>query len=160
MSWNNHSLSSTKLDGIQNHDDFQIVWFGLDIYISEELINMIEFLHQYFTFDECENYIKSVKNDRSILLVLTDFFDCALDFDRYNQIHSIYILTREKYSIEDYKKIQGIFLVNDNFNSFERTIIQGLENEDLLKFPENCSIETKREIFYINHKLIFLFFVF
>lgn len=137
MSWNDCLLSSTKLDGIQNHDDFQIVWFGLDIYISEELINMVEFLHQYFTIEECENYIKSVKNDRSILLVLTDFFDCALDFDQYDQIHSIYILNRNQQNIDG--KIRNSPKFTQSFND-ENILIKRLRYDIVFTYRNDLPI--------------------
>jgi hypothetical protein len=137
MSWNGYSLSSIKLDEIQNHDDFQIVWFGLYIPISKELINMIEFSHQYFTFDECENYIKSVKNDRSILLVLTDFFDCALDFDRYDEIHSIYILNRNQQEIDD--EIRNSSKLTQIFND-ENILIERLRYDIVLTYRNDLPI--------------------
>lgn len=46
------------------------------------------------------------------------------------------------------ENIDGVDLVNNNYYFFEEFIIRTLYEDNLLKFPPNCSIETEHEIFY------------
>ena len=46
------------------------------------------------------------------------------------------------------KQVKNVSIVNNNFLTIKESIITALESSDELKFPENCSIDTKQEIFY------------
>ncbi len=54
---NSYFSSSTKLNEIQNHDEFQIVWFCLNHTISTQLENFAEYITKFNSFEECNKYI-------------------------------------------------------------------------------------------------------
>ncbi len=87
-------LSSSNLNEFQNHDDYEVIWFGSRNYVPRELKQFTDFINECYTFKECDNYIHKIQSDRKILLVFTDFFQYLSYFNNLRQVQSIYILKK------------------------------------------------------------------
>ena len=73
-------------------------------------------------------------------------------YDEYHQ-HHLQIKPFKKFNNDVIykfitKQVKNVSIVNNNFLTIKESIITALESSDELKFPENCSIDTKQEIFY------------
>ena len=90
----NYNLSSTKLDEIQNHEDFIIVWLSLEN-VPNSIMNLAHYLNKYNSDEACMNYIKKFKSERKILLVLTMGLEYLSSFEDLSQIQSIYVLKKQ-----------------------------------------------------------------
>jgi tetratricopeptide (TPR) repeat protein len=97
-----------------NQQRFVCVWFDNQskqskdsLYTQDELRTIIDSFRYFDDLNQCLDFLMSIKNVNLILITLND--EIIPIIHSSEQIHSIYILTREKYSIKDYKKIQGIF---------------------------------------------------
>ena len=128
-------LSSTPLQGLQNHEAFQIVWLDPDNHITQEVKNMTEFLEQCSTIEQCIKYIKSVKNDQSILLVLADSFDRIMELHRYNQIHLIYVLNNN-----NQQQIKRKYPESVRFFSHEKNLVEHLRRDIILTYRYDLPI--------------------
>jgi tetratricopeptide (TPR) repeat protein len=131
------NVSLTKLNEIQNHDDYQVIWFGSNINIPNEE-NIVDYLRKFDCFDACDNYIRGLKTERKILLVLTDSFEHLIDFNNLHQIQSIYILERiNSQNINDeqknYSKVIDIF-------PDEHKLIERLRQDILLTSRNDFSL--------------------
>jgi hypothetical protein len=128
------NLSSTKLNEIQNHDDFEIVWCSSDNTDSIELTNFVDYLNIFNSFETSDNYIKKIKSERKIFLVLTCFFDYLSYFNDLLQIQSIYVLERNSQNVkEKYSKLVKVF-------TDERTLIERLRHDILLTYRNDLPI--------------------
>jgi hypothetical protein len=79
-------LSATEMNELQNHDDFKVIWFGSDNYVSNELNNFTDYLEKYYSFEDCYNHIRKIRSELKILLVLTDFYQNLSDFHALPQV--------------------------------------------------------------------------
>ncbi len=59
-----HISLSTELNEIQNHDDFKVVWFGSYNYIPKELTNFADYLQEFYSFEECDKYLQTIRSER------------------------------------------------------------------------------------------------
>ena len=80
--------------------------------------------------------------DRKVYELYDDFYNRYLSIKSFKHHNNIVIYKFIKEQIKD------INLVNDNYPIFEKFIINKLVDSNLLKFPNNIDIETKRELFY------------
>ena len=130
-------LSLTKLDEIQNHDDFRVVWFSSDNNFLNELTHFIDYLEKYNSFETCYNYVKSLKSERIIILVLIELFEYLSYFNNLLQIQSIYVVQRNleniQYEKQKYSKLANIF-------TDEQTLIERLRHDILLTYRHDLPI--------------------
>ncbi|CAF1188503.1 unnamed protein product, partial [Didymodactylos carnosus] len=135
------NLSSTRLNEIQNHDDFQVVWFCSDNNVPNELTNFVDYLKKCHSFETCDNYIKGFQSERKILLVLIYLFDHTSYFNDLSQIQSINVLERNtrnvKYEKQKYSKLIDIF-------TDEHTLIERLRQDILLTYRNDLPISISR----------------
>ena len=107
-------LSLTKLDEIQNHDDFRVVWFSSDNNFPNELAYLVDYLEKYDSFETCSSYVESLQSERMIILVLIELFEHLSYFNNLLQIQSIYIVQRnfhdKQYEKQKYSKLVNIFI--------------------------------------------------
>ncbi|CAF1166622.1 unnamed protein product [Adineta steineri] len=159
---NEFNLSSTTLDEIQNHDDFRVVWCSEDNYVSNELTYFAHYLEKCDSIDTCKNYIREIKSERKILLVLINLFKHVAEFVGLSQIQSIYILEKDH---------QNIHYDKENFSESihiftnESLLIDRLRHDILLTYRNDLPIsvsyldEIKHEQSFINsdtHTYLFL----
>ncbi|CAF3015899.1 unnamed protein product [Rotaria sp. Silwood2] len=112
------NLSATKLDEIQNHDDFIVVWFGLD---STELENFVDYFKKYDIFEVATNYITKIQSERKIFLVLAKFFADVSYFNDCHQIQAIYILKKYSPNVNyEHSKLVGTSTDDSTFNNVLR----------------------------------------
>ncbi|CAF1309606.1 unnamed protein product [Rotaria sordida] len=134
-------LSLTKLDEIQNHDDFRVVWFSSDNNLPNELAHFVDYLEKYDSFETCCNYIQGFQSDRIIILVLIDFFEYLSYFNNLFQIQSIYVMQRNpqnmQYEEQEYSKLVNIF-------TDEQTLIERLRHDILLTYRHDLPITISR----------------
>jgi tetratricopeptide (TPR) repeat protein len=135
---NAFNLSTTILDEIQNHDDFQVVWLCSNNDVPSEFTPFFnDYLKKFHLFTTCDNYIKRFHSERKILLVLKDFFDHLSYFNDLPQIHSIYILDNFSqnviYEKEKYSKLVHIF-------TDEHTLIDRVRRDILLTYRNDLPI--------------------
>ncbi|CAF1420529.1 unnamed protein product, partial [Rotaria sordida] len=134
-------LSLTKLDEIQNHDDFRVVWFSLDNNFPNELAHFVDYLEKYDSFETCSSYVESLQSERIIILVLIELFEYLLYFNNLLQIQSIYVVQRNLQNIQDekqkYSKLVNIF-------TDERTLIEQLRHDILLTYRHDLPITISR----------------
>ncbi|CAF4180179.1 unnamed protein product [Rotaria sordida] len=130
-------LSLTKLDEIQNHDDFRVVWFSSDNNFPNELAYFIDYLEKYDSFETCCNYVQRFQSERIIILVLIDLFEYLSYFNNLFQIQSIYVVQRNlqnmQYEKQEYSKLVNIF-------TDERTLIERLRHDILLTYRHDLPI--------------------
>jgi hypothetical protein len=126
-------LSATEINELQNHDDFQVIWFGSRNYLSNELINFTDYLEKYYSFEECYNHIRKIRSERKILLVLTDFYQTISDFNALPQVQSIYILNKNLADKQNYPKVVNVF-------TNERMLIERLRQDILLTYRNDLPI--------------------
>ncbi|CAF1397698.1 unnamed protein product [Rotaria sordida] len=130
-------LSLTKLDEIQNHDDFRVVWFSSDNNFPNELAYFVDYLEKYDSFETCCNYVQGFQSERIIILVLIDFFEYLSYFNNLFQIQSIYVVQRNlqnmQYEKQEYSKLVNIF-------TDERTLIERLRHDILLTYRHDLPI--------------------
>lgn len=88
------SSSSTKLDTIQYHEYFKVVWFSLDNDAPNELGDFIDYFEKCHSFEACNNYITRSEDESRILLILVDLFEHLPYFGNLSRIQSIYLLGR------------------------------------------------------------------
>jgi len=79
-------------------------------------------------------YIRSVKNDQTILLVLTDSFDRVMEFHRYNQIHLIYVLNSNQQQIKR-KYPKSVCFFNN-----EKNLVEHLRRDIILTYRYDLPI--------------------
>ncbi|CAF1343900.1 unnamed protein product [Rotaria sordida] len=130
-------LLLTKLDEIQNHDDFRVVWFSSDNNFPHELAHFVDYLEKYESFETCDNYVKEFQSERMIILVLIELFEYLSYFNSLLQIQSIYIVQRNlqnmEYEKQKYSKLVNIF-------TDERTLIERLRHDILLTYRHDLPI--------------------
>jgi tetratricopeptide (TPR) repeat protein len=126
-------LSATEINELQNHDDFKVIWFGSDNYVSNELNNFTDYLEKYCSFEECYNHISKIRSELKILLVLTDFYQNLSDFHDLPQVQSIYILNKNLVDKQNYPKVVNIF-------TDERMLIERLRQDILLTYRNDLPI--------------------
>ncbi|CAF5112974.1 unnamed protein product, partial [Rotaria sp. Silwood1] len=134
-------LSSTKLNEIQNHDDFRVVWLSLDNNFPNELANCVDYLEKCDSFETCNNYVKGFQSERIILLVLIDLYEYLSKFNSLPQIQSIYVLERNLRNIryEEQKDSKLVEVFTD-----ERTLIERLRHDILLTYRHDLPITISR----------------
>ncbi|CAF2974522.1 unnamed protein product, partial [Rotaria sp. Silwood2] len=130
-------LSLTKLDEIQNHDDFRVVWFSSDNNFPNELVHFVDYLEKYDSFETCYNYIKGFQSERIIIFVLIELFEYLSYFNNLFQIQSIYVMQRNpqnmEYEKQTYSKLVNIF-------TDEQTLIERLRHDIILTYRQDLPI--------------------
>ena len=128
---------STKLNEMENHEDFRVVWFSLDDNLPNKLTHITEYLEKCDSFRTCEHYIKGFRSERKILLVLVDMLEHLPYFNNLAQIQSIYILERSIQNTEcdkqKYSKLVNVFK-DDN------TLVEQIRRDILLTYRSDLSI--------------------
>lgn len=130
-------ISSTRLDELQNHEDFRIVWLYSDgNALSQPDKHFFDYFQQFDSWDQCMYYIESFESERKIFIVLTDFFDYLPYVNGLSQIHRIYILDKlsqcNLYG-EKYSKLVNIF-INEN------ELIERIRQDILLTYRDDLPI--------------------
>ena len=128
-------LSLTKLNEIQNHDDFIVIWISADN-LPDELQNFADYLKKFDSNEESINYIKQIKSENKIFLVLTNLKSLS-NFEDLIQIQSIYILEKDNQNIE-FNKENDRKLV-DIFNDLTQ-LINRLRKDILLRYRNDLPI--------------------
>lgn len=90
-----------------------------------------------------KKYISKIKDfDSKFYEIYDKYYNYHLQIKPFKKHNNDFIYAFIK------NRINGINLVNNNYFMFEEYIIKTLEKNNSLKFPQNCTIETKRELFY------------
>ncbi|CAF4120178.1 unnamed protein product, partial [Rotaria sordida] len=130
------NLSSTRLNEIQNHEDYKIVWLSSNNNIPYEE-NIADYLQKYDSFEICDDYIKQIRSERIILLVLVNFSEYVPYFNDFHQIQSIYVfensLQNINYEVQKYSKLINIF-------TDEHMLIERLRRDILFIYRNDLSI--------------------
>jgi hypothetical protein len=120
------NLSTTKLNELQNHDDFIVVWTSSDD-LPNELKNYVDYLKEFDSNENSINYINQVQSGGKIFLILTDLKSLS-NFENFIQIQSIYIFQKEsqnnEFNKQDHRKLVDIFNdINQLINRLRKDIL-------------------------------------
>jgi putative transposase len=150
---NNLQLTRT-LSNWNSFDHFQTQILRFMSHESKNIYNVSIFHMQiYFNYSNqiFKKLYKLVKN--KVITNITDF-DSEL-YKIYDEFYNYYLIIKpfkqhNNKIIYNFiiSNIQNLDLVNDNYYIFEKFVIKSIEENKLLKFPINTSIDTKNELFY------------
>lgn len=158
---NRYDLASTELDEFQNHDDFIIVWVSLDDHL-DRLENFSRYLKRFHSQEHCKRFIREVKSERKILLILTEF-DSLSVFHDFIQIQSIYLLLKKKRSFstihsENYPKLVDQFIDIDELIARLRKDILLTYRTDLpIRISSINETTTEQSLISLQRNSIMLF---
>ena len=122
-----YNLSLTKLDEIQNHEDFHVVWLSMDD-IPNSITNFADYLMKCDTRENCIKQIEMFKSERKILLVLTMDLEYLSSFEDLTQIQAIYLLQKQgenfQFNKQDHPKLIALFQdINDLIDRLRKDIL-------------------------------------
>ncbi|CAF1468897.1 unnamed protein product [Adineta ricciae] len=130
-------LMFTKLDELQNHEDFTIVLLSAQKSLLYEE-NIVDYLKKCCSLEAFNDYVDTVQSEHKILLILTNFFDDLSTFHQFRQIHAIYILNSSSQPIQidkqTYSKLVDIF-------TDESVLIEQLRQDILLTYISDFPID-------------------